>query len=59
MPVCYDLPVYKQSYDLLLDIFKPTKEINREHKYTVGEELKKETTDMTFKSSDSGRRKDM
>ena len=46
MSVYYDLPVYKQSYDLLLDIFKLTKEFNREYKYTIGEELKKETTAM-------------
>jgi four helix bundle protein len=42
----YNLPVYKQSYDLLLEIFKLTKEFNREYKYTIGEELKKETTAM-------------
>ena len=46
MSTCYSLPVYKQSYDLLLDIFKLTKEFNREYKYTIGEELKKETTAM-------------
>jgi len=31
---------------LLLDIFKLTKDFNREYKYTIGEELKKETTSM-------------
>jgi len=46
MVTYYNLPVYKQSYDLLLDIFKLTKEFNREYKYTIGEELKKETTAM-------------
>ena len=46
MTTYYNLPVYKQSYDLLLDIFKLTKEFNREYKYTIGEELKKETTAM-------------
>jgi hypothetical protein len=46
MTTYYNLPVYKQSYDLLLDIFKLTKEFNREYKYTIGEELKKETTTM-------------
>ncbi len=46
MTMYYNLPVYKQSYDLLLDIFKLTKEFNREYKYTIGEELKKETTAM-------------
>lgn len=37
MTTYYNLPVYKQSYDLLLDIFKLTKEFNREYKYTIGE----------------------
>jgi len=36
----YNLTVYKQSYDLLLDIFKLTKEFNWEYKYTIGEKFK-------------------
>lgn len=51
MATYYNLPVYKQSYDLLLDIFKLTKEFNREYKYTIGEELKdkrKLITDVLF-----------
>ena len=39
-----EFPVYKASYDLLLDIFRFTKNISKEFKYTVGESLKKETT---------------
>ncbi len=46
MATYYNLPVYKQSYDLLLEIFLLTKEFNREYKYTIGEELKKETIAM-------------
>ncbi|MFA6094748.1 MAG: four helix bundle protein [Candidatus Paceibacterota bacterium] len=43
----YDtLPVYKVSYDFLLDLFKFTKNFDREYKYTIGEDLKKETTQM-------------
>ena len=34
MATYYNLPVYKQSYDLLLDIFKLTKEFNREYRVT-------------------------
>lgn len=41
-----DLPVYKSSYDLLLEIFQFTKEFTKEYKYTVGESLKKETIDL-------------
>ena len=41
-----ELPVYKASYDLLLEIFRFTKEFKREFKYTVGESLKKETLEL-------------
>ena len=40
----YDnLPVYKASYDLLVEIFGFVKTFPREYKYTIGEEIKKET----------------
>ena len=41
-----DLPVYKATYDLLLEMFKFTKDFNKEYKYTVGESLKKETIEL-------------
>jgi len=35
----YDtLPVYKVSYDFLLDLFKFTKNFDREYKYTLGDD---------------------
>jgi len=37
-----ELPIYKASYDLFLDIFRFTKNFKKEYKYTVGESLKKE-----------------
>mgnify|MGYP001601965938 FL=1 len=40
------LPVYKTSYDLILDIFKAVKDFNREYKYTLGENIKKEAIEM-------------
>lgn len=43
----YDnLPVYKASYDLLVEIFQFVKSFNKEYKYTIGEKLKNETLDM-------------
>lgn len=43
----YDnLPVYKASYDLLVDIFQFTKSFTKEYKYTIGEKLKNETLEM-------------
>ncbi|HPP65034.1 MAG TPA: four helix bundle protein [Candidatus Paceibacterota bacterium] len=40
------LPVYKASYDLLLEIFQVIKDFNREYKYTLGENIKKEAIEM-------------
>jgi hypothetical protein len=43
----YDnLPVYKASYDLLVELFRFTKDFSREYKYTLGESIKKETVEM-------------
>ena len=46
MALYYYLPVYKTSYDLLLAIFQLTKNFSREYKYTIGQDLKKITTEM-------------
>ena len=43
MALFTSLPVYKLGYDLLIDIHKITKNFNREHKYTLGEQLKEES----------------
>jgi hypothetical protein len=41
-----ELPVYKAAYDLLLQIFELTHNLNREYKYTLGEKLKNEITEV-------------
>ena len=46
MALHYDLPVYKASYDLLLEIFVFTKNFSKEYKYTIGEKLKNETVEL-------------
>jgi hypothetical protein len=46
MALYSDLPVYKSTYDLLVAIFRFTKDFNKEYKYTVGESLKKETIEL-------------
>ena len=43
MAIYIELPVYKASYDLLLEVFQFTKDFHKEYKYTVGESIKKET----------------
>ena len=42
MTIYLYLPVYKASYDLVLEMFKVIKDFNREYKYTLGESIKKE-----------------
>jgi len=46
MALHQELPVYKATYDLLLEIFLFTKDFSKEFKYTVGESLKKETIEL-------------
>lgn len=41
-----ELPVYKATYNLLLEMFRFTKDFTKEYKYTVGESLKKETIEL-------------
>ncbi len=41
-----ELPVYKATYDLLLQIFELTNKLAREYKFTLGEKLKNETTEL-------------
>lgn len=36
----YHLNVYKSSYKLLVEIYKSAKNLNKEHKYTIGEKIK-------------------
>lgn len=43
----YDnLPVYKTSYDFLLETFRAVKNIKREYKYTVGRRIEEEAMEM-------------
>jgi hypothetical protein len=48
-----ELPVYKATYDLLLAIFRFTKDFVKEYKYTVGESLKKETIKKNQRNANS------
>jgi RNA-directed DNA polymerase len=46
MALYNELPVYNATYDLLLAIFRFTKDFVKEYKYTVGESLKKEPIEL-------------
>ncbi len=53
MALYSDLPVYKSTYDLLLAIFRFTKDFGKEYKYTVGESLKKEEVEKNQRNANS------
>jgi hypothetical protein len=44
MALYYDLPVYRDTYQLILKIFECTKDFSKEYKYTLGQDLKKDAT---------------
>ena len=37
-----ELPVYKDTYQLILKIFEITKEFSKEYKYTLGQDIKRD-----------------
>lgn len=44
----YDnLPVYKEVYDLTLQVYKSSQHMQRDYRYTLGEKIKTELVDMT------------
>lgn len=45
--VLYDnLPVYKESYDLLIQIFEVVKKFEKQYKYTIWDKIKNEIVDL-------------
>jgi len=43
----YDnLPVFKESYDLLLDLYRIGNNFSRDYRFTLGEQIKKEVLEM-------------
>ena len=43
------LPVYKDAYDLMLEIFQFSKQFQREYRFTLGERLKNEVLEILIK----------
>ena len=41
-----ELPLFKAGYDLTIEIFKTTKDFNKEYKYTLGERIKSNGLDL-------------
>ncbi len=42
MALYYELPVYRDTYKLILLIFQYTKDFGREYKYTLGQDMKRD-----------------
>lgn len=42
MSLYTDLPVFRDAWQLALSVFEYTKEFGREHKYTLGQEMKRD-----------------
>jgi hypothetical protein len=42
MALYYDLPVFKDVYQVILKIFDYTKDFPREYKFTLGQDLKRD-----------------
>ena len=58
MALYYNLPVYKESYDLLLQVFDAVKKTAREYKFTLGERLKNEVTEVLVAIFEASKLKD-
>jgi len=43
MALSHELPIYKDTYKLILLIFEHTKEFSREYKYTLGQDMKRDS----------------
>ena len=42
MALYYDLPIFKEVYQLILKIFNYTKDFPKEYKYTLGQDMKRD-----------------
>ena len=42
MALSHELPIYKDVYKLILEIFDVTKDFSREYKYTLGQDMKRD-----------------
>lgn len=46
MTIYNQLPLYRDSYQLLLDIYQTTNKFSRDFKYTLGQDMKRDCLDM-------------
>lgn len=48
MALYTELPVYRDTYQLILRIFEFTREFSKEYKYTLGQDMKREVLSRNF-----------
>ncbi len=61
MALYYDLPVYRDTYKLILKIFEVTKEFPKEYKYTLGQDMKRDAMQLVrsiYRANKSAQKKD-
>lgn len=58
MTLYFNLPVYKETYEMLLLVFQYTSKLPKDYKYTLGERLKNEVTEVLVKIFEASRLKD-
>lgn len=46
MALYYELPVYKDTYQLILEVYAVTKEFPREYKYSLGQDMKRDAMEL-------------
>ena len=46
MALYYRLPVYQDTYKLVLKLFEVTKDFPREYKYTLGQDIKRDGVEL-------------
>ncbi|WP_431066981.1 four helix bundle protein [Methylotuvimicrobium sp.] len=61
MALYYDLPVYRDTYQLILKIFEVTKDFPKEYKYTLGQDMKRDALQLVrsiYRANKSAQKKE-
>ena len=61
MALYYDLPVYRDTYQLILKIFEVTKDFPKDYKYTLGQDMKRDALQLVrsiYRANKSAQKKE-
>ena len=62
MALYYELPVYKDTYQLIMEVYAVTKEFPREYKYSLGQDMKHDAMELVrciYKANRSIQKKEL